>query len=164
MQLVLGMADVGKGALQRNRIGVAGRRQDGAGRAELDQFPGIHDGEAAAELGNDADIVTDEDQRRAVLALHLLDDVEHLALDDHIEAGGWLVGDQESRFEQEGEGDDRPLAHAPGELVRIGVEPARRQLDIAEELFGAFAQARPVGFCVNAPGLDELGEQRRDRR
>ena len=52
--------------------------------------------------------------------LHLGED---LRLDGDVERGGRLVGDQEQRPVQQRNRDRDPLAHAAGELVRIGVQP-----------------------------------------
>jgi hypothetical protein len=57
----------------------------------------IHHGEPVAHLGDDAEIVGDEDERQAMRALQLAQQVEILGLDRQVEAGGGLVGDQEAR-------------------------------------------------------------------
>ncbi len=51
---------------------------------------------------------------------------EDLRLDRDVERGRRLVGDDHRRAVQERDRDRDALAHAAGELVRIGVEPARR--------------------------------------
>ena len=52
--------------------------------------------------------------------LHLGED---LRLDGDVERGGRLVGDQQRGPVQQRDRDRDPLAHAAGELVRIGVQP-----------------------------------------
>src|SRR3546814_2685606 len=42
----------------------------------------------------------------------------------HVERRCRLVGDQQCRVAGQGDGDHGPLAHAAGELVRIGVKAA----------------------------------------
>ena len=59
----------------------------------------------------------------------VLDHLEHLGLDGHVQRGGRLVGDQQLGVERHGHGDHRPLAHAAGELVRVVVDPAVRLRD-----------------------------------
>ena len=48
---------------------------------------------------------------------------QNLRLDGHIQRGGRFVGDEKVGFGDEGHGDHYPLAHAPGELVRIHFQP-----------------------------------------
>ena len=60
--------------------------------------------------------------------LQLAHQVEDLRLDGHIQRGGGLVGDQDLWIARQRHGDHDALAHAAGELVRIGVHatsPAR---------------------------------------
>ena len=52
---------------------------------------------------------------------------QHLRLDGDVERGGRLVGDQHRGAAGDRHGDHHALAHAAGELVRIGVEPACRR-------------------------------------
>ena len=46
----------------------------------------------------------------------------------------WLVGDQKRRVARQGHGDNDPLAHAAGELVRVVACPARRDAHVLDEL------------------------------
>jgi hypothetical protein len=52
--------------------------------------------------------VGDEDQRQAMLALQVAQQVEVLRLDGEIEAGGRLVGDQQARLAGNADGACRP--------------------------------------------------------
>jgi hypothetical protein len=49
-------------------------------------------------------------------------DVHHLLLDEGIEGGGGLVGDEERRAHDEDGSEHDPLAHAARVLVRVGAE------------------------------------------
>ena len=60
------------------------------------------------------------------LAAELLHLGEDLRLDGDVERGGGLVGDQQVGLVQQRDGDGDALAHAAGELVRIGASGARR--------------------------------------
>ena len=42
-----------------------------------------------------------------------------MGLDGHIQGGGGLVTDEDLGPAGDGDGDDDPLAHAAGELVRV---------------------------------------------
>ena len=67
--------------------------------------------------------------------------LEHLRLDRDVERRRRLVGDQQLRVAGQRHGDHHPLAHAAGELVRIGAEAALRVRD-ADQTAAARARAR----------------------
>ena len=52
----------------------------------------------------------------------VVDQVEHLGLDRHVERRHWLVGDDEARVGDDRASDADPLTLATGELVRVAVE------------------------------------------
>ena len=90
------------------------------GRAFLDHEAVLHHGDAIGDLGHHAEIVRDEQHRRALARLQLADEREDLRLRGHVERGRRLVGDQHARLERERHRDHGALALAAGELVRIG--------------------------------------------
>ena len=96
-------------------------------------------------LGDHAEVVGDHHDRRVELALQALDQLEDLRLDGHVERRRRLVGDQQLRVVDERHRDHRALAHAAGELVRVGVDaPARLgDADQPEHLDGAVAAPAP---------------------
>ncbi len=96
--------------------------EDRRDRTHLDDASGIHDRHMIGDLRDHAEIVGDQDHRRPRLLLEAADEREDLGLDGHVERRGRLVGDEELRSVGEGHGDHGTLAHAPRELVRIGVE------------------------------------------
>ena len=92
-------------------------------RRLLDDAAGVHDRDAIGHLGDDAEIVGDQQQRQAHPRLQLAQQVEDLRLDRHVERGRRLVGDQQRRFAGERHRDQRALAQAARELVRVVVDP-----------------------------------------
>ena len=90
----------------------------------LDDAPGIHDGDAVRHLGNDAEVVGDEQQRQSHAALQIAQQVEDLRLDGDVERGRRLVGDEQRRAAGEGQRDQRALTQAARELMRILPHPA----------------------------------------
>ena len=56
---------------------------------------GVHDGDAVAVLGDDAEVVRDEDHRHPLLGLELGEQREDLILDRDVERGRRLVGEQQ---------------------------------------------------------------------
>ena len=104
--------------------------------------PGIHHGDAVGGLGDHAHVVGDQHHGGAVLAAEPLQQRDDLRLHRHIERGGRLVGDDQFRLGGERERKHHALAHAAGELVRIGVDAllGRRNADLGEQA-SAFLRA-----------------------
>ena len=63
----------------------------------LDDAAGVHHDDVVGELGDDAEVVRDEDDRRAGLLAQHAHQVEDLRLDGDVERGGGFVGDQQRR-------------------------------------------------------------------
>ena len=66
---------------------------------------------------------------------------QDLPLHHHVERRGRLVHDDDLRLEGERHRDHHALAHAAGELVRVGVQPVGRDADQLEQLRGPRAGA-----------------------
>ena len=91
--------------------------------------PRVHDVHGVAQAGDHPEIVGDHHQGCVRVAHQLLEQLEDLGLDRHVERRGGLVGDQHARATGESHGDQGPLAHATGELVRVFLEPPVRVRD-----------------------------------
>ena len=74
------------------------RRQHGARRPAFDGAAGIHHGDLVAQLRGEAQVVGDEDDRGAVLALHVGDQRQDRRMHGDVERGGRLVGDDQARI------------------------------------------------------------------
>ena len=159
-ELGAGAVEIGKGVGQAHRVGMERPLQHLVRRAPPRPPAGIHDDDAVADIGDDADVVRHQDHREPSRALQVADDVEHLALHDHVERGHRLVGDHKARIERQRERDRDALAHAAGELVRIIDEAAGIEADHFEEL----ARAPPrLGRAVAAALDQHLLDLRADR-
>ena len=88
-------------------------------------------------------VVGDEDEGDAELALELVEQRDHLRLDRDVEGGDRLVGDDELGLERQRAGDGDALALAAGELVRVALRVLGREADLGEELGDALAPAAP---------------------
>ncbi len=106
-------------------VGMARAAQHRGGRPLLDDAARIHHEDAARERGDGREIVADPDQRRAESRTRPRISVEDLRLDRDVERGRRLVADDQRRPVQQRDRDGDALAHAAGELVRIGIEPLR---------------------------------------
>ena len=80
---------------------------------------GIHDGHVVTDLRHDAEIVGDHDHGGLVFLLQILHQLQDLCLDRHVQSGGRFVRDEERGLARKGNGNNHPLLHAAGELVRI---------------------------------------------
>ena len=75
-------------------------------------------------VGDDRQVVADEQQRHAALAHQAVEQLEDLGLGGDVERGRRLVGDQQLRAAGERHGDGDALALAARDLVRIGARDA----------------------------------------
>jgi hypothetical protein len=67
--------------------------------------------------------VADQQQCHLPFGAKLTEQFEYLLLVPHVQGGGRLVGDEQPRAGHQRHGDHNPLAHAAGELARVGVQP-----------------------------------------
>src|SRR5262249_38320323 len=102
---------------ERLRVGMPGAVEEAAHRLHLHDLARVHHADPVAHLGDDAEVVCDEDQRDAGRALEILQEIQVLQLDRDVEVGGGLIGDDDARSAGLGDGADDPLAHAAAELV-----------------------------------------------
>jgi hypothetical protein len=160
-QLVLHGPDDRDGADQAARVRVGRSAEEGRHVALLDDLAGIHDGHPVAHLGDHAEVVGDEDDRRAGLVPEVAHEIEDLRLDRHVERGGGLVGDQQLRFASQRHRDHHALSHATRQLVRECLEATRRvgDTDHPQELEGAL-----FGGSLFHPAMElqDLGDLRAD--
>ena len=102
----------GHGAQQPARVGMARAAEHLLAAAFLDETPGVHHGDAIRELVHHAEIVRDQQDRGAELALEVAHQLEDLRLDRDVERGGRLVGDQQLRPQRQRHRDHHALLEA----------------------------------------------------
>ena len=107
--------------------------EDLRGRSAFDDPPFLHHRDFVADLAGDAQIVGDEDHRHAGLALDLVQQLQDLRLDRHVERRDRLVGDQQLRLEHQRPGDADALALPAGKFVRIAAEGAGIEPDMGQK-------------------------------
>ncbi len=90
----------------------------------FDKAAGIHHIYTATNIGDDAEVVGDENDGGAFGLLQFFQQLQDLRLNGDIQGGGGFVSDEERGFASEGHGDHDALAHAAGELMRVVVESA----------------------------------------
>jgi hypothetical protein len=127
-----GPVDPGDGAQEPDGVGHARPVVDVVDRADLHHAAGVHDRHPVGEPGDDAEVVRDEDDRRAGDLARGPQHFEHLRLDGHVERGGGLVGQDHVGVVRDCHGDHDALAHAARELVREGARALARARDAHE--------------------------------
>ena len=124
-------------------------------RALLRDAAGVHDHDPVARLGDDRQVVGDEDQRQPELGAQVLEQLEDLRLDHDVERRRRLVADDDRRVAGERHRDHRPLAHPARQLVRVAAAARLRDADQLEQL----ARPLPRRRLRHAqPLLDRLGD------
>ncbi len=126
--------DVRECAEELLRVRVSRRPEDPRDRTLLGDLAGVHDQGLVAGLGDDRQVVGDQDERQAELASETLEQLEDLRLDHDVERGRRLVADDDRRVAGEGHRDHRPLAHPARQLVRVGRGAPARDPDELEQL------------------------------
>ena len=117
---------------ERNRPGRVGMQRPDQRVVDggiLDHLARIHRDHARAGLGDDAEIVGDQHQRRLRCLAEVAQQFQDLRLHGDVERRGRLVGDQQLRPADQGSRDHHALAHAAGKLMRIVVDAALRRGD-----------------------------------
>src|SRR5206468_5991343 len=86
---------------------------------------------------DDRQVVRDEKIGELKLLLQVLQEVDDLGLDRHVQGGDRLVAHDERGVDRQGSGDADALALAAGELVRVAVGEVRVQAHQAQQLLDA---------------------------
>src|SRR5258708_6342399 len=153
-----GHVDAGDRAQQPLRVRVERLLEELAHRRLLHDLRAVHHDHALRGLGDDAHVVRDQHDGHAELGLELVQQLEDLRLDGHVEGGGGLVGDQEVRVARQRHGDHDALAHAAGELVRILLHAPLGVRDVheLEHLDRLVHRVAPPEALMQADGLRDL--------
>jgi hypothetical protein len=124
----------------------------------FDDLAGIHHRDFVADLGDYAEIVGDQDDRRTARRLQFAHQIEDLRLQGHVERGGGLVRDQQPGIAGQRHRDHHALAHAARELVRIFVDAPlrRRDMDAAQQFDRALTRVALRAAAMAQDGLDDL--------
>ena len=147
------------------RVGMAGPREQLAGRRRLHHVSGVHDDDPVAALGHHAEVVGDQDGGHVAVRAEVAKEIEDGGLGGHVDPRGRLVGDQERGRTGQGQGDHHALAHPARQLEGIGAEAplgigdlhARQQLDrLGPRVLASAARVDPQHAGVTREHVDDL--------
>ena len=140
--------------------------QHGRRRPLLDDLAKIHHGDLIGDLGDDAEVVSDEEHGHLPLALQTPQQVEDRRLRRHVEGGGGFVRDQEAWFGDECHRDHGALALAAGQLEGIAMEALRRlrHADMAEHFDGLLRRLLLSQPAMQPQRFDDLVADGVERR
>ena len=96
---------------QRRRVGMAGILKDLLDRSGLDDAAAIHDGYAVRDFCDDAEVVRDEDHRRARFSLAPREHRQDLRLHSDVERRRGFVRENEFGLSGHRHRNDRALPH-----------------------------------------------------
>ena len=130
--------------------GCCGWSRTCVGGALLDDPAVVEEDDQVGDLAGEADLVGDDDQRRAGPG-EVLDDGEHLADQFRVERRRRFVEQDDAGLERERPGDRDPLLLAAGELARVGVRLVGEP-DPVEQRPSVLPAPRPRRFRPVATG------------
>ncbi len=116
-------------------------------------------------VGNDTEIVRDQQHRHVQFRLEPFQDRQDLGLDRHIEGRCRFIGNQQCGMADQRHGDHGPLSQAAGQFERIHVIGALRvrKTDIVQHCLGHRARAARLDRAVQKQRLLDLIADRVDR-
>ena len=112
------------GREQRPRVGVRGRGEDLVTGADLDDPTEVHDGDVVGDEPQRRQVVRDEQIRSAAESLQVLEQVEDLRADRHVQRRDRLVADDHPRVDAPAPGRWTPVAAV---RRRAGADTGRRR-------------------------------------
>ena len=110
-------------------VGVHRLREQPLRRGALHDLAQVHHRDVVAHMAHHRQVVGDEQVGEAQLLLELVEEVQHLGLDRHVEGGYRLIEHQEAGIEGQRPGHADALALPAGELVRVAVDDAGIEAD-----------------------------------
>ncbi len=132
------------GSQEGDGVGVGGVVKELNGVGQLDEVTQIHDTDAVADMLDDREVVGDEEVGKVVPLFQVLEEVDDLGLDGHVEGGDRLIADHEAGLDGQAPGDADALALAAGELVGVSMEHVWGQAALLHDLDGVVLLALAV--------------------
>ena len=116
----------------------------------LHQLAQVHHRDLIGEELHHRQVMGDKEIGQVELRLQILQQVQDLGLDGHVQRGHRLVADDELGLQGQRPGDAHPLAAAAVQLVGIGVEQPGGEAHHVHQPGNLLIQLRTaLGLCVN---------------
>ena len=128
-------------------------------------MPGIHHRDAVGDFVDHGQVVGDQQQCHAALALQAFKQRENLGLDGHVERGGRLVGNQHLGLARQRDRNHHALLEPAGKLMRVGIPASGRvrHAHFGEQGEAAFAHLLAAQFQMRGQRLADLLANRKHR-
>ena len=110
---------------QVDRVRVQRTREERLRIGHFHDLARVHQRDAMRHLGDDREVVGDEQHRHLLRRLELLQQIQDLRLDRDVERGRRLVGDHDVGFRGQRDRDHHALLLPAGHLERVVADPAR---------------------------------------
>jgi hypothetical protein len=125
---------------------------------------GVHDCDPVGHVGDDAEVMSDEDQAHMPFLLQISEESHDLRLHRDVQCSRRLVGDQDGRVQRDRHSDHDALPHTSGELMREGLDalPGSGDLDPLHQADRLFEGVALVHAPVLAEHLRDLPADRED--
>jgi len=151
--------DLRHGGDQLARVLLDGRAEEHVAVGALDDAAVAQHDDLLRHVADHAEVVRDDRYVSPSRLLQLVQQVEHLRLDRHVERGDGLVEHDEARAERERTGDPDALALAAGEAARVALGEPPAELDEVEQL----GDAPSALLAPDAVDRERLGDRPCDR-
>ncbi len=130
---------------------------------QLHHVAEVHHAHAVADVADDREVVRDEQVRQVELVLQVLEQVDDLRLDGHVQRRDRLIADDEVWLNCQRPGDADALTLAARELVREAVGEVRVQAHRLEQVLDALLLLLAAGQLVDGQGLADDAADRHTR-
>ena len=145
----------GDGGEQSLGVGVQRILEDVLGSAVFHQVAQIHNAHGVGDMLHHGQIVGDEQIGELILLLQLLQQIDDLRLDGHVQGGHGLIADDELRLQSQGPGDTDALTLAAGELMGIAILVEGLQAAVVHDLIDIVVKFFLGHQTVLADGLTD---------
>ena len=143
------------GRQQGPGVGVQRMGKQLIGTGHLHHLAEVHNADAVGEVLNDGQVVGDEEDGQAEFLPQLVQQVDNLGLNGHVQRGHGLVGNDQLRVHDDAAGYADPLPLAAGELVGIPGSVLRHQAHQLQHLIDLLGDDFVVPLALNDQALGD---------
>ena len=131
--------------------------EEGAGRSHFRQLSQIHHGDPISQVLDHVQVVRDEQVGQVILGLQILEQVDDLRLNRHVQGRDRFIAHDQLRVQRQGARNADPLALAPGKFMRVPRVMIRPQAHAVEKLTHPLRQIPAFGQVMDLERLAHDG-------